>query len=108
MTKEIIKYTTHYVVHFKEELKFEPVQISEEAFRTLENLLKQSEFVKIGWVLHNKYNISYIKPYELEDSIINLLKNESESVRENVKKEMKLYKNKLTPWVVQNMIDKYN
>jgi len=104
MTKEIIKYSVHYVVHFKDEMNFEPVQIWEEAFKVLEEKLKTSEFVKIWGMLHNKYNISYIKPFELQEDVIHLLQWESEPVRNFVKKEMKFYKNKITPWVVKNMI----
>lgn len=106
MTKEIVKYTVHYVVHFKEEWKFEPVQIWADSFKQLEQSLKTSEFVKVWWVLHNKYNISHIKPFKLQEDIVWLLQNEDMKVKNFVQNEIKLYKNKLTPWVVKNMIQK--
>lgn len=104
---EIVKYTTSYTIHFNKELELEPVQLGEQAFKKIEQALKTEQFVDIWWTIHNKFNILYIKPIQIEEEILHLLNQQPERIREEVKKEIKLYKNKITPWVVQNMIDKY-
>ena len=88
MTNKIVKYKTNYVINFKKELNFDPVIISEDAFDLIEQALKESEFIKIWWVLHNKYNISHIKPYQIDEDITLLLKKESQEVKDEFKKRL--------------------
>lgn len=63
---KIVKYVKHYVVHFKNEEKFKPVEISEEWWKVLMQKLLTDDFVMINWEFHNKYNINYIKPYDID------------------------------------------
>lgn len=104
---ELVKYTVSYTVHFHKDLELETVQLWEQDFKKIELALKTEQFVDIWGTIHNKFNILYIKPIKMDEEVFSLLKNEPEKIRDAVKKEIKLYKNKLTPWVVRNMIEKY-
>lgn len=106
MSKEIVKYTVHYTVQFKKDLWFEPVQIWEDAFKSIGQSLKTTEFVKIGWVLHSKYNILYIKPFEISDEMMWLLKNEDKRIVSKVKGYMKNDTETLTSGRLKVMIEK--
>lgn len=107
MTKEVVKYTISYTIHFNENLQLEPVMVWEKAFIEIEKALKTEQFVNIWGMIHNKFNILYIKPYQIDEDCFSLLRVLDKETREKVKKEIKFYKNKLSKWVVENMIEKY-
>ena len=63
---KLIKYIRHYIVHFKNEDKFKPVEISEEGGKLLMQKLLTDDFIMVNWEFHNKYNINYIKPFDTD------------------------------------------
>lgn len=105
--KEIVKYTTSYTVYFNKELELEPIQLWEQAFKQIEKALKTEQFVNIWGMIHNKFNILYIKPVKMDEDIFSLLRWLSERHRKEVQKEIKLYKWEVTKRKVEMMIDKH-
>jgi len=103
---EIIKYTKHYVVHFKKELELDPIQVSENWWKQLILDLNKKDFVMVNWEYHNKYNIILVKPFDVQDWIPERLQAENKLVQKKVKEFMNLYKKEMTLWVLGNMIIK--
>ena len=103
---EIKKYVDSYIVYFKNE-NDEPVEIWNEAGKMLIWDLNNLTFVNINWSAYNKFEIKKVEKRKSDYETWKLLDWLPEKTKNLVRKEMKLYKQELTLWVVNNMILKY-
>jgi len=107
--KEIIKYETHYIVYFKNELELDPIIIPNEVFKSINEKLSTDSFITINGYTHNKYNISHISPYDMDSDISILIRSiDNPEVKKRVQDEVKqniLSKKELTRermlWIIE-------
>lgn len=104
---EIKKYVNSYMVYFKNE-NDEPIEISDDAGKLLINDLNKLTFVVINSNAYNKFEIKKVEKRKSDYETWKLLEWLPERTKKLVRKEMKLYKQELTLWVVNNMILKYS
>lgn len=100
---EIIKYKKMYKVIFKDD---DPKIVSEEVYASILTQWMASKPVQIDWETYSPFEIRKIVENKMDDQILILLSKESDSIQTEVKNKIKNYKNKITLWVVKNMIDK--
>lgn len=67
--KELIKYTKHYIIHFKDSESFSPQEVSSEWWKALMEQLNSQQFVMINGTYYNKFEIKVIKPFEVDDDL---------------------------------------
>ena len=100
---EIIKYKKMYKIIFKDD---EPKIVSEEVCNLVKQQWINNKPVQIDDEMYSPFEIKKIVENKMDDQILVILSKESDSIQSEVKNKIKNYKNKITLWVVENMIHK--
>ena len=95
--KEIIKYTKHYIIHFKDSESYPPQEVSNEWWKALMEQLNTQQFVMINWTYYNKFEIKVIKPFEVDDDLemrkAELIEKQPLHIQKELERRMKNKKN---------------
>lgn len=104
MSKEIIKWKQLYKVIFKDNEN--PKLITPQQYELIKKDLFLNKWVEIDNELFNPFQILKITKYKTQDGIVSRLNKENEEIQKKVRWFMRNYKNELTIWVLENMINK--
>lgn len=103
MSTEIVKYKELYKIIFKDD---ETKVISAEMCKKIQGDLQKNSWIVIDDEIYNPFEIKKIVKFKMQDWINERLKVENESVQKQVRGFIKVYKNDVTLWVLENMIKK--
>ena len=99
----IIKYKKMYKIIFKDD---DPKIVSEEVCNSIKQQWINNKPIQIDDEMYSPFEIKKIVENKMDDQIMVLLSKETANIQSEVKNNIKNYKNKITLWVVKNMIDK--
>lgn len=105
MSNDLTKFKQLYKIVFKNE-QDEDKTINEDSLAYVKAQWIAWKPVEIAWELFNPFEIRKIVKWTLEDWVISRLNCEPQAIRDKVKEMMRLYKKKISLWVLENMIKK--